>query len=729
MTGTGEPADYARFLRRMQTQQPGLDVPPFPASIRPGRLAVSNACGQWTTSGIGMAHGLNPSQQTAVTTRNGALLVLAGAGSGKTRVITFRIAQLIRQGVPADRILAVTFTNKAAREMRERAESLLKQVTPKRAPRTGSKKTAPQGPHISTFHSLCVNILRQDIESLGFRRRFTIYDRSDQESTARKALREVHCPTSALRPSDLLWRISRWKRDGLRADATDETAIDERDTLASRAYLKYELALRAAGALDFDDLLLCTEELFRDHPKALAKHQQRFDHVMVDEYQDTNATQYRIISALVAGHGNLCVVGDDDQSIYGWRGARMENILEFDREFPDATIVHLEENYRCRPEILELANRLIANNTERRDKTLRAVRPTGKPPRFLELDDEVEESTYVAREIRAAADRGRFAYRDVAILFRTNEQPRLFEQELRAHKVPYVLIGGQSFFDRREIRDLVSYLKVIVNPDDEMSLLRIINRPARGIGDGTVAKLLERAVAEGQAVWHVLPQATEAGEVPARAATNIGTFRELIERYRKAMASGRIAENLKRLILEIEYQAEINRQYKTPLERMTRWNSVEELVNATAQYENGASSPSLDGFLEEIALTDLEDEKDKDEQLKKNAVALMTLHSAKGLEFPVVYLVGMEEGLLPHERSIKDGHAAICEERRLAYVGVTRARDFLTLSWAKHRTKWGKQRKTQTSRFLAEMNDGPVSFDDESEQKPKRRRRRASHSK
>ncbi len=676
-----------------------------------------------------MAHGLNPSQQTAVTTGDGALLILAGAGSGKTRVITFRIAHLIRQGIAADRILAVTFTNKAAREMQERADGLLGQTTPRRSPRSRSSKNVPRRPHISTFHSLCTNILRQDIESLGFRRRFTIYDRSDQEGTARKALREVHCPTSALRPADLLWRIGRWKRDGLRADAACESVVDESDTLAALAYQKYELALRAAGALDFDDLLLCTEELFRDHPEALSRHQQRFDHVMVDEYQDTNATQYRIISALVARHGNFCVVGDDDQSIYGWRGARLENILEFDREFPDATVIRLEENYRCRPEILELANRLIANNTERREKTLRAVRPAGKPPRFLELDDEVDESTYVAREIRAAVDRGRFRYRDVAILFRTNEQPRLFEQELRAHKVPYVLIGGQSFFDRREVRDLVGYLKVIANPDDEMSLLRIINRPARGIGDGTVARLLERAVEDGRSVWHVLPQATEAGDVPFRSATSIENFRTMIERHRVAMARGQLAENLKTLIREIDYQAEINRQYKTPLDRMTRWNSVEELVNATAQYEGRSTSPSLDGFLEDIALTDQEDEKDKDKQLKKNAVALMTLHSAKGLEFPVVYLVGMEEGLLPHARSIKDGHAAICEERRLAYVGVTRARDFLTLSSAKYRTKWGKRQKTKTSRFLVEMNGGPVGFDEESEKKPKRRRQRASHSK
>ena len=667
-----------------------------------------------------MAHGLNPAQLSAVRATQGPVLVLAGAGSGKTRVITFRIAYLIQQGVSPDKILAVTFTNKAAREMQQRTEELLKRTT-RPSSKTGKGKKPPQ-PHVSTFHSLCVGILRQDIESLGYRKRFTIYDRSDQEGAARKALRDIHCPTTALRPSDLLWRIGDWKREGLRAEAAGDTAYDEKDTLAALAYTKYELALKAANAVDFDDLLLCTEELFREHPDVLARHQERFDYVMVDEYQDTNATQYRIISSLVAQHGNLCVVGDDDQSIYGWRGARMENILEFDREFPDATIVRLEENYRCRPQILDLANRLILNNTERREKTLKAARAPGVPPRFLEIDDEVDEATYIAREIRAAVDSDRFRYKDVAILFRTNEQPRLFEQELRANKVPYVLIGGQSFFDRREGRDMISYLKVIANPDDELSLLRIINRPARGIGDGTVSKLLGRAVEAGKSLWHVLPQATVAGDIPQKGAENIERFRTMIEQYRKPMAQGRLSEQLTRLLTEINYKNEIERQYKTPLERVSRWSSVEELVNATSQYERGADQPTLDGFLEEIALTNNEDETDKDEQLKKNAVALIPLHSAKGLEFPVVFLVGMEEGLLPHERSIQDGHRAICEERRLAYVGVTRAKDFLTLSWAKHRTKWGKRRKTKTSRFLTEMNGGPVGFDEETETPPSKRR-------
>ncbi|MFP6700777.1 MAG: 3'-5' exonuclease, partial [Planctomycetaceae bacterium] len=631
----------------------------------------------------------------------------------------------IRNGVRPDKILAVTFTNKAAREMKQRTEELLDRVLNTPAPKGPDNK--PLQPVISTFHSLCVRILRQDIETLGYRKRFTIYDRSDQEGVARKALRDIHCPTTALRPGDLLWRISDWKRDGLRAEAAGDTVFDEKDTLAALAYKRYEIALKAANAVDFDDLLLCTEELFRDHPDVLARHQQRFDYVMVDEYQDTNATQYKIISALVAKHHNLCVVGDDDQSIYGWRGARMENILEFDREFPDATIVLLEENYRCRPEILELANRLIVHNTQRREKTLKPARAPGKPPRFLEIDDEVDEATYIAREIRAAVDSNRFRYKDVAILFRTNEQPRLFEQELRANKVPYVLIGGQSFFDRREVRDLISYLKIIANPDDELSLLRIINRPARGIGDGTVSKLLKRAVEKGQSLWNVLPEATTDGDVPQRGAENIERFRKMIDGYQEPMNHGRLSEQLERLITDINYKGEIERQYKTPLERISRWSSVEELVNATAQYERGNDEPTLDGFLEEIALANNEDEQDKDDQLKKNAVALITLHSAKGLEFPVVFLVGMEEGLLPHERSIQDGDKSVCEERRLAYVGVTRAKDFLTLSWAKHRTKWGKRRKSKLSRFLAEMNGGPVGFDEEEDEpkaKGKTRRRR-----
>ena len=655
-----------------------------------------------------MHNGLNAAQQEAVRTTCGPVLVLAGAGSGKTRVITFRIAHLIASGVRPERILAVTFTNKAAQEMQERAAGLL-------GKRSGAR------PHISTFHSLCVNVLRRDIHLLGYPRSFVVYDRNDQESAARSALRDVRAPGTALKPSDLLYRISRWKTAGKRADATADLLEDEKDELAAAAYRRYEKQLRAAGALDFDDLLLCTQELFADHAAALERHQNRFEHVLVDEYQDTNATQYTIISDLARPHRNLCVVGDDDQSIYGWRGAAIENILGFDREFPDAKIVRLEENYRSTPEILELANRLILHNTVRRAKVLRPTRPGGTPPRFLEADDEVEEAKQVIGEIASAVRLGGALARDFAILFRTNEQPRLFESELRAARLPYVLIGGMSFFDRREVRDLLAYLKLLAHPGDVVALLRIIHTPPRGIGAASVEKLLSRAVQSGETLWDTLATAASDGEVSFQAAQAIAEFRSLIETWRARMARPPLADGFRALIDRVDYRCEIARNYKDPRYRLARWNSVQEVVNALAQYEERSSEPALAQFLEDIALTGREEENDKQGKLNRNAVVLMTLHSAKGLEFPNVYLVGMEEGLLPHERSLADGPSAISEERRLAYVGITRARDRLTLTRAKSRTKWGKRRPAQPSRLLAEMH-GELDPPKMKKRRPSRRR-------
>jgi DNA helicase-2/ATP-dependent DNA helicase PcrA len=639
-----------------------------------------------------MDDGLNSAQQDAVCARQGPVLVLAGAGSGKTRVITYRIAHVIRHGTRPDRILAVTFTNKAAREMLDRALALL-------------GKRQKHRPFIATFHSLCVNILRREIEVLGYPKSFAIYDRSDQESVARSALRDIKAPAAALRPGDLLQQISRWKTQGKRAAFVTEEIEDEKDQLAAAAYRRYEKSLRAAASLDFDDLLLCTEELFHQSPQALERQQSRFDHILVDEYQDTNVTQFRIISALARPHRNLCVVGDDDQSIYGWRGAEIENILGFDREFPDARVIRLEANYRSTPEVLALANTLIAHNSHRREKTLHATRPAGLPVRFLELDDEVEEAKRVVAEIKSVLERRLHEPRDIAILFRTNEQPRLFETELRAARVPYVLMGGMSFFDRREVRDLLAYLKVLANPADEVSLLRVINTPPRGIGDASVEKLLHRAVQAGVSLWQTLPSAESDGEIPFKAAEAIRDFRGFIDAWRQRLVAPPLAATFREMIQHMNYRAELERNYKEELERAARWNTVEELVNAMAQYEERSrgSQATLAGFLEDIALVGREEENDKEDKLNRNAVMLMTLHSAKGLEFPTVYLVGMEEGLLPHERSMADGRRGIAEERRLAYVGVTRARDRLTLTWTKTRTKWGKRRPTKPSRFLAEM--------------------------
>ncbi len=638
---------------------------------------------------------LNPHQRKAVHTRSGPLLVLAGAGSGKTRVITFRIAELIRSGIKPSRILAVTFTNKAAKEMKQRAKELL-----------GKRRRSKEAPEISTFHSLCVRILRRHIDRLGYPKGFPIYDSGDQESLARSALRDIRVSHEKLRPGDLMSQISSWKSQGLRPDAAEQVAQDDKQLLAARAYARYQAQLKACGALDFDDLLLCTEQLFAEHPDVRFAEASRFDHLLIDEYQDTNALQYRIVKELAGQHRNLCVVGDDDQSIYGWRGAEVEHILNFTRDWPDATVVYLEDNYRSRDAILQLANTLIAHNNERHPKVLRAARKAGEPPRFCRFDDEVKEAEAVVQEI-AGLVRTESSLRvkpsDIAILFRTNEQPRLFEQELRRNQIPYVLVGGMSFYDRKEVRDIMSYLKVLAHPADEVALLRIINTPARGIGDASVQTLMSVAVERGVPLWEVLPEAVHHPDVPHATSERIAAFVEMIRQTHKSLDENALVDVARRLVGEIGYQRELERLYKTPSDVEARWNSVEELMNAVGIYQERAEEPSLAGFLEESALSGREDQRDDKDKRTEHAVTLMTLHSAKGLEFPRVYLVGMEEGLLPHQRSLLDGGKAIAEERRLAYVGVTRAQDHLTLSLAKQRMKWGKPRPTIVSRFLLEM--------------------------
>ena len=637
-----------------------------------------------------MATPLNPPQQQAVRTVSGPLLVLAGAGTGKTRVVTHRIAELIRQGIPPSRILGVTFTNKAAGEMQERTAELL-----------GRRQA--EKPEISTFHSLCVRILRRHARLLGYPAQFAIYDRGDQESLARAALRDIKVPGALLRPGDLLQFISRWKTSSLRPEAAVAQAATDKEHLAAMAYRRYQRALKTAGAVDFDDLLLCTEELFTDHASARAAEAGRFSHLLIDEYQDTNGSQYRIVKALAEGHRNLCVVGDDDQSIYGWRGAEVQHILRFNRDWPDATVIRLEENYRSTEAILTMANRLISYNAHRHDKVLRAFRPGGEEPRILQFPDETAEARRVIEEISELIERRVVEPRDVAILFRTNEQPRAFETELRRAKIPYTLIGGMSFYDRKEVRDVLAYLKVLAHPKDEVSLLRILNTPARGIGARAVELLLARAVAAGQPLWEILPEAPRVPGLPVPAVAAVREFCALVERYREIVSHGRLVLAVKQLLAEIGYQDEIARQYKDPNDQTARWNSVEEVVNALGAYVLRAREPTIAGFIEDVALAGREDSEDKESRLARNAVVLMTLHSAKGLEFPHVYLVGMEEGLLPHHRAVAADGSAIDEERRLCYVGVTRARDRLTITLSLARMKWGKKRPTVPSRFLFEL--------------------------
>ena len=494
-----------------------------------------------------------------------------------------------------------------------------------------ARPVAEEVPEISTFHSLCVRILRRHIKRLGYPEKFAIYDQGDQDGLAGQILREINVPTAQLRPSDLLYRISLWKSRGIRPDQAVTVAATDREHLAAIAYRRYQRALRLAGAVDFDDLLLLTEDLFQQFPQARRAEAGRFDHILVDEYQDTNASQYRILLSLAVGHRNLCVVGDDDQSIYGWRGADVRHILRFTDDWPDARIVRLEENYRCTQAILEWANRLIRHNRVRHDKTLQAARPGGEKPRVLQFRDETEEAEQIVGDVARRLARGDCTPGDFAILFRTNEQPRSFETELRRAQIPYVLIGGMSFFDRKEVRDLLAYLRVLVAPQDEPSLLRIINTPPRGIGPQAVQAVLQEAVGRGCPVWDVLPTADRLAGVSGAAAESIHAFVRLVRDFQRRAAKSPLTACVQDLIREVGYEAEIQRRYGKDVDAVqARWRTVEEVVNSLSDYAARAPQPSLRAFLDEIQLTSRDQETDKQQQLRRNAVVLLTLHMPRG---------------------------------------------------------------------------------------------------
>lgn len=653
---------------------------------------------------------LNPAQSDAVATLSGPLLVLAGAGTGKTRVVTFRVANLIKHKTAADRILAVTFTNKAALEMQERISHQLK--LPKRVRRG---QASPPRPQIGTFHSHCVQILKRWTGELGYPEKFTIYDRSDAESVARTVLREIRVAETTLSPSDFLNIVSRWKNAGVRPENADSAATSDQEHIAASGFRRYQRALKLQAAFDFDDLLVYAEQLLVESDKIRSAEAGRYDHVLVDEYQDTNGCQYRIIKALAESHRNLCVVGDDDQSIYGWRGAEVRHILNFRKDWPDAKVVRLEENYRSTDAILSMANRLIAFNRQRHDKVLRPARPNGIPPRVLQFPDENAEAQGVIEEIaqRLKNDKSVSAG-DFAILFRTNEQPRPFEMELRKKKVPYMITGTQSFFDRKEVRDVLAYLRWIDTPQDELALLRVINVPPRGMGAGSVDKLLKEAVSSSSSVWKVMQDESFVAALPTAAQGGIASLKAIQRKYQAQFdapdqvasdptQSMTMVEVLIKLIDELRYREEIQRLYADPEESAMRIGSLESVLNAMAQYEENNQEPTLDGFLSSVALSGREFGSGKDKQQGLNAVSLMTYHSAKGLEFPMVYMIGMEEGVLPHRRSITGEIDSVDEERRLCYVGVTRAQDELTLTLPQSRFKWGKPRPTYPSRFLYEL--------------------------
>jgi len=679
---------------------------------------------------------LNPPQDDAVHTPKGPLLVLAGAGTGKTRVVTYRVAELIRNGTAPERILAVTFTKKAAAEMRERTAKLLSR---------GRRRPAPdKRPEISTFHSLCVRILRRHISRLGYPDSFTICDRGEQESVARAALRALKTPTDSLRPGDLIAIMGRWKMRSIRPQQAIGLAETDREHVAAIAYRRYQDSLKSIGSVDFDDLLLLTEEVFARWPSVRREEAARFDHVLIDEYQDTNQSQYQIVRGLAMGHRNLCVVGDDDQSIYAWRGADVTHILRFQHDWPDAKIVRLVENYRSTAAILHFANTLIGFNRKRHEKQLVAVRPGGERPRIMQCNHETEEAQQVVADIKARLRETKTEPEDIAILFRTNEQPRAFEAELRQADVPYVLVGGMSFFDRREVRDIFAYLRVIQNPLDEPSLRRILNQPPRGISDAARKKLVDGAIAEAKPFWDFLPAAGSVDGISTKAAEAVTRFYQTIVELRRRSNECPVHVLISEVIERIGYRDELVRQYPNPDERDSRLAAVEEIVNAAANWQANrggagqqrrartskasAGTSPLSTFLDDIILSQQEDTDDKDAQLSRNAVALMTLHSAKGLEFPQVYLVGMEEGILPHKRALEDDGEAVDEERRLCYVGVTRAQTRLTMTLALTRRKWGKPRESMPSRFLFEMTgqaDNPRSPGCKTTSKSQRRRQSA----
>jgi DNA helicase-2/ATP-dependent DNA helicase PcrA len=615
--------------------------------------------------------------------------VLAGAGTGKTRVVTYRIARLIKSGVRPNRILAVTFTNKAAREMQQRVTALL-------------QRNRKEKPEVSTFHSLCVRVLRRHIHRLGYPKQFAIYDRSDQESIARAVLREIRVSDAALRPGDLLSIISSWKSAGLRPHQVRGVATP-REQLAALAYPRYQRSLKTMGAVDFDDLLLCTEELFEKFPEVREQEAGRYDHLLIDEYQDTNGSQYRIVKHLARRHRNLCVVGDDDQAIYGWRGAEVTHILNFRKDWPEAKVVRLEANYRSTRQILDWSNRLIAYNKKRHQKRLTSPLE-GEPPRIHQAKDGEHEAKMVVEQIRHRIATTKRQPHDFAILFRTNDQPRAFETELRIADLPYVLVGGQSFFDRKEIRDVMAYLKILARPQDESSVLRVINAPPRGIGQTSIQRMTEQAVARGVSMWETMQREEILGHLTAGARKGLQGFQQLVKAFSHDFRQGFSARKVRRFIDAIDYRREIDRQFPEAADRTARWESLGEIVSAAAEYEKRVPEPSLAGFLESTTLAGPDFDSGKESKFDRNAIVLLTLHAAKGLEFKEVFLVGMEEAILPHHRSIDSGDlSAIDEERRLCYVGITRAQRRLTLTLALHRRKWGKMRPTIPSRFLYEL--------------------------
>ncbi len=652
---------------------------------------------------------LNTQQRQAVETIRGPVLILAGAGTGKTRVITSRIAYLIQKGVAPGNILGVTFTNKAAREMRQRVTSLLPKL-----PRNESGER-PERPTICTFHSLCVRILRQHIELLGYKRNFVIYDESDQLGAIRKILSHISDKSQKTDPGAVLSLLSRFRNGGSRAAAFADPNVA---ALADHVRVRYESALRACNAVDFDDLILLTLRLFTEHPEALAACRAKYRQVMVDEYQDTNAAQFNLVNLLTCEHRNLCVVGDDDQSIYGWRGAEVANLLDLEKHYPEVKVIKLEQNYRSTTTILQAANAVIKKNVRRRVKQLWSQKGQGEKIVLHAFSDDEAEAKAVVEEIEYARVASRVPWADQAILFRTNQQSRVLETALRQGGVRYHLIGGQSYFDRREVRDFLAYLKVFINPNDDISLLRIANTPARGLSDVTMERLLGASHERKCSVFAAMKNPAVVATFLSRARESIEGFVAFVERTGAQLhdhQSLSLQVWAERFLDECGYIAELRKSEKTPESGENRVRNLKDLVATLDGGQPASAQPAerLHSFLERLTL---DSEREEENEEAGDAVTLITMHSCKGLEFPRVHIVGLEEGLLPHSRSKLEG--TLDEERRLFYVAITRAMQTLAISHCAGRKKYGQMLPCQPSQFLNDLPPELVEMADVKARQP-----------
>ena len=631
---------------------------------------------------------LNEPQREAVYHTDGPLLILAGAGSGKTRVLTHRIAYLIgERGVNPWNILAITFTNKAAEEMRQRVDNLV--------------GFGAESVWVSTFHSACVRILRRFIDRLGYENHFTIYDTDDQKTLIKEVCRKVDVDTKVFKERSLLSAISSAKNEMILPDEFELNAGgDFAKMKIAKVYREYETQMRANNALDFDDLLVKTVQLLQTQPDVLESYQERFRYIMVDEYQDTNTVQFQLVSLLAGKYKNLCVVGDDDQSIYKFRGANIRNILDFEHEFPDAKVIKLEQNYRSTGNILNAANSVIANNRGRKEKSLWTENGEGELIRLRQFDTAFDEADFIGEDIKSAVRQGG-SYNDSAVLYRTNAQSRLLEEKFIAMNIPYKIVGGVNFYARREIKDLLAYLKTIDNGRDDVAVRRIINVPKRGIGLTTINRIQESATERGIGFYEALLAPGLIAGV-GRSATKLDSFAALIEYFKTLAEEMNITDLLQEVIEKTGYIESLENEDKE--EAKTRKENIDELISKAATYEESCQDKdekaTLSGFLEEVALVADIDSLDEDQEY----VVLMTLHSAKGLEFPRVYLAGMEDGLFPGYMSINAGdREELEEERRLCYVGITRAEQELTLTSARRRMVHGETQYNPMSRFVKEI--------------------------